>query len=195
MKIDVCQKQRCTAALGRLFSHTSSLPILQHAGIQPFLDEPYDAPICDPMLDEFHKPFVGEPIEKVANIKIEHPVHFSRQQSRVDRIQRLMLAVPGPERIGKTEKVRFVDAFITSTAARWTILSPSAVTLSGLCRPSAFRTYTLRTGFARYAPRFSLSERSWRFISNSSPATNPTEWRLRNSHLVEAWVSVKHKKG
>jgi Nitronate monooxygenase len=57
-------------------------------------------------------------------------------------------------------------AFNTSTAARWTILSSSAVTPSGLCRPSALGIYTLRTGFARYAPRFSLSERSWR----SSPA-------------------------
>src|SRR6266550_2747582 len=48
-------------------------------------------------------------------------------------------------------------AFSTSTAARWTILSSSAVTPSGLCRPSALGIYTLRTGFARYAPRFSLS--------------------------------------
>src|SRR6266403_1458675 len=61
-------------------------------------------------------------------------------------------------------------AFSTSTAARWTILSSSAGTPSGLCRPSAFGIYTLRTGFARYAPRFSLSERSWRFLSSSSPS-------------------------
>ena len=53
--------------------------------------------------------------------------------------------------------------------ARWTILSSSAVTPSGLCRPLAFGMYTLRTGWARYAPRFSLSARSWRFVSNSLP--------------------------
>ena len=46
-------------------------------------------------------------------------------------------------------------AFNTSTVARWTILSSSAVTPSGRCRPSALGMYTLRTGFARYAPRFS----------------------------------------
>src|SRR6267142_2103720 len=45
MKIDVGQKRRSTSTLGRPFFHTYSFPILQHAGIQPFLDEPHDAPI------------------------------------------------------------------------------------------------------------------------------------------------------
>src|SRR5437870_6303146 len=49
-------------------------------------------------------------------------------------------------------------AFNTSTVARWTILSSSTGTPSGLCRPSVLAMYSLRTGFARYAPRFSLSE-------------------------------------
>src|SRR5216684_2529113 len=60
-------------------------------------------------------------------------------------------------------------AFSTSTAARWTILSSSAVTPSGLCRPSAFGINTLRTGFARYAPRFSLSERLKRGAYRAKP--------------------------
>ena len=54
-------------------------------------------------------------------------------------------------------------AFSTSTVARWTILSSSTGTPSGRCRPSAFGMYARRTGFARYAPRCSRSERSWRF--------------------------------
>ena len=58
---------------------------------------------------------------------------------------------------------------ISPTVARWTILSSNAVTPSGRCRPSAFGMYTLRTGFARYAPRFSLAERSWRCASSASP--------------------------
>src|SRR5207253_10494047 len=62
-------------------------------------------------------------------------------------------------------------AFNTSTVARWTILSSSTGTPSGLCRPSVLAIYTLRTGFARYAPRFSLSERFWRFLSSSYPET------------------------
>src|SRR5216684_608592 len=52
MKIDVCQKRRSTSALGRPFLRPYSLPILQHAGPQPFLDEAHDAPICNPALDD-----------------------------------------------------------------------------------------------------------------------------------------------
>ena len=103
-------KRRGTAALGRPFLHAYSFPILQHAGVQPFLDEPHDAPVRNAVLDELHKPFVGNPIEKAFDVQIEHPVHFSRQQSRVQRIQRLMLASPWSEPVRKSEKVRFVDS-------------------------------------------------------------------------------------
>src|SRR6266481_3386897 len=108
MKIDVRQKRRSTSALRRSFPHPYSFPILQHAGVQPLLDQPHDAPIGHPMLDELDQPFVGKPIEKTFDVKIEHPVHFSRQQSRVERIQRLMLASPWPEPVRKAEKIRFV---------------------------------------------------------------------------------------
>src|SRR6202158_4988015 len=110
MKIDVGQKRRGTSALGRPFLLPYSFPILQHAGLQPFLDEPHDAPICDPVLDELHQPFVRNSIEKAFDVQIEHPVHFSRQQSRIERIQRLMLASPWPEPVRKSKKVRFVDS-------------------------------------------------------------------------------------
>ena len=109
MKIDVCQKRRSTSALRRPFLHTYSFPILQHAGPQPFLDEPHDAPVRNPVLNELHQPLVGNPIEEAFDVQIKHPVHFSRQQSRVQRIQRLMLAAPWSEPVRKTEKVRFVD--------------------------------------------------------------------------------------
>src|SRR4029077_16870992 len=56
------------------------------------------------------KPFVRNSIEKAFDVQIEHPVHFLRQQSRVKRIQRLMLASPWSEPIRITEKVRFVDS-------------------------------------------------------------------------------------
>src|SRR5215469_2540066 len=109
MQVDVSQQRRGTSALGRPFFHAYSFPILQHAGVEPFLDQPHDAPICDPMLDELDQPFVGKPIEKAFNVKIEHPVHFSRQQSRVQSIQRLMLASPWAEPVREAEKVRFVN--------------------------------------------------------------------------------------
>src|SRR6266404_243421 len=110
VKIDVRQKRRSTATLRRPFFRPYSFPILQHAGPQPFLDESHDASICNPVLNELHKPFVRKSIEKPANVQIEHPVHLSRQQSRVERIQRLVLASPGSEPVRKAEKVRFVDS-------------------------------------------------------------------------------------
>src|SRR6266699_1241880 len=110
MKIDVGQQRRSTSALGRPLFHSYSLPILQHAGPQPFLDEPHDAPVCNPVLDELHKPFVGNPVEKAFDVQIKHPVHFSRQQSRVQRVQRLMLASPWPEPVRKSKKVGFIDS-------------------------------------------------------------------------------------
>ncbi len=48
-------------------------------------------------------------IQKTSNVKIEHPVHSSRQQSRVQRIQRLVLASSWPEPARKPEKIRFVN--------------------------------------------------------------------------------------
>src|SRR5882762_6732774 len=49
-------------------------------------------------------------IQKAFDVQVEHPVHFSRQQSRVQSIQRLMLAAPWSEPVRKPEKVRFVDS-------------------------------------------------------------------------------------
>ncbi len=63
VKIDVRQKRRSTSALGRPSLRPYSFPILQHAGPQPFLDEPHNAPVCDPVLDELHQPFVRNSIE------------------------------------------------------------------------------------------------------------------------------------
>src|SRR5882672_1033126 len=109
VEIDVGQQRRCTAALGRSFFHTYPLSILQHASIQPFLDEPHNASVRNSMLDELHQPFVGNFVEKAANVQIKRPAHFSRQQSGVERIQCLMLASLWPEPVRETEKIRLVD--------------------------------------------------------------------------------------
>ena len=144
--------------------------ILQHTGVEPFLDQPHDAPICNPVFDEFHKPFVGKPIEEALDIQVEHPVHFSRQQSRVERVQRLMLAAPGSEPVREAEKIRLVDGvqyLHRRTLDDLVFQRRYSERSLPARRPSDLNT--LRTGFARYAPRFSLSERSWRFPSSSSP--------------------------
>ena len=109
VKVDVRQERRCTATLRRSLLHPHPLPILQHAGVQPFLDEPHDAPVRNPVLDELHQPLVVNGIEEATNVDVEHPVHLSRQQSRVERIQRIVLAASRPEPVREAEKVRFID--------------------------------------------------------------------------------------
>src|SRR6266403_1932937 len=83
-------------------------PIFQAPGVQPFSDEPHDASVGDPVLDELHQPFVENLIEKAAHVQIKHPAHFSRQQSRVEPIQRLMLAASWskPVRVSRWEPSR-----------------------------------------------------------------------------------------
>src|ERR1700704_1659325 len=56
-------------------------------------------------------------------------------------------------------------AFSTAAVARWTILSSSAATASGRCRPSGLGMYTRRDGSARYAPRWTRACRSSRLRS------------------------------
>jgi RHS repeat-associated protein len=57
-----------------------------HAGVQPFLDEPHDAPVRTPVLDELHQPPVVDGIEEPTDVQVEHPVHLPRQQARVERV-------------------------------------------------------------------------------------------------------------
>ena len=63
MQIKVGQQRRSTAALRRPPFHSYPFPILQHAGVQPFLDEPHHAPVRNPMLNELHQPFVRYRVE------------------------------------------------------------------------------------------------------------------------------------
>lgn len=46
--------------------------------------------IGHPVLDELYGPFVAQIIEKSANVRIEHPVHFLPQYANIQRVQRLM---------------------------------------------------------------------------------------------------------
>ena len=59
VEIDVRQQRRCTAALRRPLLHSRPLPFLQHAGVQPFLDEPHDASVRNPVLDELARAIRG----------------------------------------------------------------------------------------------------------------------------------------
>ena len=97
------------SALDRPNLTPRSLPVLQHTGSQPFLDEPHDAPVRHPVLDEADEPFVVQRIEEAPNVRIEHPVHLLRFDADRERIQRLMRTALGPEAVRETKKVLFVD--------------------------------------------------------------------------------------
>src|SRR5215469_550958 len=102
------QRRNATTLRGSLF-HPHSLPILQHARVQPFLDEPHHAPVRNPVLEELHQPAVVDGIKEPTDVQVEHPVHLSRQQSDIERIQRVVLAASGPEPVREPEEVGFVD--------------------------------------------------------------------------------------
>src|SRR3989449_2251603 len=109
VEVEVRQERRCAAALRRPLLHPYSLPVLQHACVQPFLDEPHDAPVRNPVLDELHQPSVVDGIEEATDVHVEHPVHLPRQQPRVERVQRVVLAAPRPEPVREAEEIGLVD--------------------------------------------------------------------------------------
>jgi site-specific DNA recombinase len=68
------RSSRRTATLGRTLLHSQVFPILQHAGVQPFLDEPHEAPVRNPMIEELHQPFMRNGVEKVLQIGVHDPL-------------------------------------------------------------------------------------------------------------------------
>jgi hypothetical protein len=109
MKVDIRQQRRCTATLRRAFLRERSHSLFQHARVQPFLDEPQDAPVRYPVLEEPDQPLVRQPIEKAAHVQVQHPVHTSLVESTVQGVQRFVLAASWPEPVREAEEVGFVD--------------------------------------------------------------------------------------
>src|ERR1700691_5172197 len=109
MEVDIRQQRRCTSALRRARIHERSLTLFQHARVQPFLDEPHDAPVRYPMLEEPDQPLVRQPVEKAAHVQVQHPVHTSLIESTEQGVQRFMLAASWTETIREAEEVGFAD--------------------------------------------------------------------------------------
>src|SRR5579862_4953702 len=110
VKIDIGQQRRCTATLWRTLLHIPVLTVFQHPRVQPFLDKPQQASVGDAVLDKLDQPAVVDRIKERTQVKIKHPVHRSRKQSRVKRIQAIMLAAPRTKPIRESEEVRFIDS-------------------------------------------------------------------------------------
>src|SRR5207249_3071366 len=80
VQVHVSQERRNAAPLGRAFFTPCPRPVLQHAGVEPLLDQPHDAPVRNAVLDELHQPPVVDGLEKPPDVGIEHPVHLPRQE-------------------------------------------------------------------------------------------------------------------
>src|SRR5215475_13319597 len=68
MEIDVGQQRADTSTLNRPYLTLHPLPLLQHACLEPFLDQAHDAPVGDAMLDKLHQPSVIESIVELPDV-------------------------------------------------------------------------------------------------------------------------------
>jgi len=64
VQVEIGQKRADASALNRPSLATCDLPVLQHTGSEPLLDQPHDAPVPDPVLDERDQPLVSKGVKK-----------------------------------------------------------------------------------------------------------------------------------
>ena len=136
---------RCSPAAAKYFRpaanllHDGPFSLFQHARAQPFLDEPQEAPVRDPMLEELDQPFVRRTIEKAVTSRSSTQFTLL-PEPHIEQIQRIDAdSVPVGTRTEKSRKSGSYTAFSTSTVARWTSLSSSAVTPRRTLPPVVFR--------------------------------------------------------
>jgi hypothetical protein len=67
MEVDVGRERRETGPLRTAYLTENVLAVLQHTGLQPFLDESHNAPIRYAVLNELHQPSVSHGIEGFGN--------------------------------------------------------------------------------------------------------------------------------
>jgi len=149
MEIDIRQQRRCTAALRRSFLHAYSFPILQHACVQPFLDEPQDTPVRDATLDELYKPFVRNRIEEPRVYPDRAPSSPSSSTVRCKAHPAHCAGFASDGTRTKIQESRFVDSIhhLDRRTLNDLVLQRSDSERSQ--PPSALGMYTLRTGMAR----------------------------------------------
>src|SRR5262245_39158186 len=85
--------------------------VLDDADLEPFRYQAQDALVRDTVLEETDDPRVGHGIIKALDIRVEHPVHPLPQDTDVKCVQRIMLAAPRSEPIGKPDEVLLVNRF------------------------------------------------------------------------------------
>src|SRR6202023_1724594 len=109
MKIYVREQRRNHRTLPRPFFLNRHDPVFKDAGSQPFLDEPDDALVADPMLQEADNPLLGNFREERSDVGVQYVVHFLAADSDDHCIQRIVLAAVWSEPIREPEEILLVD--------------------------------------------------------------------------------------
>jgi len=109
VEIDIGQKRADASALNRTCLTEGTLAVFQHACVQPFADETQDSLVRNAVLEKFEQPSPVEGIEEATDVCVEHPVHLSRQQGRIERIQCPMGAALRTEAVREPQEVHLVD--------------------------------------------------------------------------------------
>ena len=58
---------------------------------------------------EFHQPLMVESVEEAADIRIEHPIHFSLRYGNIDGIEGVVWASAGAKAVAEAFEIYFVD--------------------------------------------------------------------------------------
>src|SRR5262252_780852 len=61
------------------------------------------------MLNKLHGPFVRQIVEKSSNVRVKHPVHSLRLDSRRQRIQRLVRVASRPKPVREAFEVHLIN--------------------------------------------------------------------------------------
>ena len=109
MQVDVREQRRSRCPLRNALRALRPRPILDDPRGHPFLDQPQDPSVRDPVLKEPLQPSMVKAGEELTEIRVEHPVHLLARDAGSERIQRIMRGAPGPEPVREAEKVRLVD--------------------------------------------------------------------------------------
>ena len=83
--------------------------VLEHARLQPLPEQADDPAVADPVLDEPDQPVVADRVEERPDVGVQHPVDPLPGDPGGERVQRVVLAAPGPEPVAEAEELRLVD--------------------------------------------------------------------------------------
>ena len=85
------------------------LPVFNDTCVHPLLNESQDPLIRNAVLEKPFQPTMIKLVEKVADIRIKHPVHPLPLDSDCQRVQRVMRAASRPETVGKAQEIHLID--------------------------------------------------------------------------------------